>query len=208
MPTQLKYFNDSYAEVVSVGEDGVPFQYSSLGPPRDPREEPELAQRIRELTGREVRFGEWIKLDGDPRDGGAEVPLYIGPRAFERGALRGVRCRGSAYVTDPRTGLNVEVWYDAAVDLAGEGADGEARAAEAFQAALLCELAPAMVTKWLPEIAREGIGASFAPAILTRMRAAIAPLDVTAVRGPTLWLSSEDDVRLYEMNALFAKARA
>jgi len=73
MKYEIRHFDESYAENVSL-EDGRPVRYGCLGPPR-PDEEAALAERILVLTGHRVRFGTWIELEGDPRDGGAEVPL-------------------------------------------------------------------------------------------------------------------------------------
>lgn len=72
----IKYFDDSYAQLIYV-EDGIPMRYCCLGPPTDQSGEPALAARIFELTGKRVRFGTWITLQGDPRDGGAEVELIV-----------------------------------------------------------------------------------------------------------------------------------
>lgn len=69
-----KYFDDSYAQLVYL-EDGVPVQFCSLGAPRSKSEEPALAAQIERLTGKRVRFGTWVAIEGDPRDGGAEVDL-------------------------------------------------------------------------------------------------------------------------------------
>jgi hypothetical protein len=108
MADESKYFDDSYAELVTL-RDGVPVRYSSLGLPREPGEVRELAERIRVLTGFSVRFGEWVRVIGDPRDGGAEVPLHVAPRGFdERGEMAGVRFgAGRLALHDPRARVPV-----------------------------------------------------------------------------------------------------
>ncbi len=76
MSSTYKYFDDSFAELVRL-EDGVPVQFCCLGGPYSRADEPALAERIFKLTGRRVRFAEWVTLQGDPREGGAEVNLIL-----------------------------------------------------------------------------------------------------------------------------------
>jgi hypothetical protein len=76
MPTEIRHFDESWCDGVTL-RDGKPVQYWSLAKPRSKEEEPALAERIFALTGFRVRFGEWVEVMGDPRDGGAEVELFV-----------------------------------------------------------------------------------------------------------------------------------
>ena len=77
MSREQRYWPDNYYELVTL-EDGVPVKYSRLGSPMEKSEESGLAERIYQLVGVRVSFGEW-KEDppGDPRDRGSEVPLFV-----------------------------------------------------------------------------------------------------------------------------------
>jgi len=77
VPTENKYFDDAFSELVVV-DDGIPVRYCSLAR-RTEADEPQLAERIRALTGHAVRFGKWDQREPIGRDfeSASEVDLFV-----------------------------------------------------------------------------------------------------------------------------------
>ncbi|HVY44438.1 MAG TPA: hypothetical protein VHB21_01115 [Minicystis sp.] len=211
MPEELRHFDGSFAEVVTL-RDGVPVRYASLAAPPPPEGEPALAARIAALVGVGVRLGEWVELQGDPRDGGAEVPLFVAPRGFdEAGALDGLRLPpGALAVIDPESFALVALHRDVALDLRladaaalaralGDGAQGvEALATRIVEGALGEAVGAVLADRACVEaLARadvvDAVRARLAAALPASLRPAGVELVALRLR---LWVSSDDATAL------------